>query len=231
MPDASLATQPDDQRQRGEQRAAGSEPNVAALPHRGRRRRAARRCRVESRQCGAEPSETNPRRSFEASAVGRDAAGAFRITAHAAASASGNSASDLTPSRSSTSERRWNRRSSACCATRRSPSTEAPWPMTMRPAMGPLSQPHALSLFPSRMVTRPGPLGSREARAASGHAGFVLKDRSSTRCKRVSSAVDAGTVDPQFADVMILVATTEHMSDVRVALAESDRAREPTLGG
>jgi hypothetical protein len=43
--------------------------------------------------------------------------------------------------------------------------------------------------------------------------------------------VDAGTVDPQFADVVILVATTEHMSDVRVALAESDRAREPTLGG
>ena len=41
----------------------------------------------------------------------------------------------------------------------------------------------------------------------------------------------AETVDPQFADVVILVATTEHMSDVRVALAESDRAREPTLGG
>lgn len=32
------------------------------------------------------------------------------------------------------------------------------------------------------------------------------------------------TVDPQFAEVVLLVATSELMSDVRVALAESDRA-------
>ena len=66
MPDAPLATV-------GRSAAAhlSSEPNVAALPHRGRRRRAARCCRVESRQRGAALSETNPRRSFEAQGAAR----------------------------------------------------------------------------------------------------------------------------------------------------------------